>query len=103
MSTKPFLLTYVKRETDIRKKNWLSGHRLFANRPADRVRSLAFRQTFDSGRQHPSEKTDGGQIGSVDTGLKDSVAVIADSLGTHQAKYIFCMPHTLVLVWPVLM
>ena len=29
MSTKPFFLTYVKRETDVRKENWLSGHRLF--------------------------------------------------------------------------
>ena len=29
-STKPFFLAYIKRETDVRKKNWLSG--LFATR-----------------------------------------------------------------------
>ena len=33
MPTKPFL-SNVKRETDVRMKNWLSGHSLFANRPA---------------------------------------------------------------------
>ena len=65
VSTKPFFLTYVKRETDVRKINWLSGPGPFANRPAD----PPARQKFDSGRQHPSEKTDGGHIGSVDTGL----------------------------------
>ena len=40
MSTKPFFLTYVKRETDVGKKNYLSVHMLFANRPADTVSSL---------------------------------------------------------------
>ena len=40
MSTKPFFLTYVKQETDVRKKNQRSGHGLFPNRPADTVRSL---------------------------------------------------------------
>ena len=40
MSTKPSFLTEVKRETDVRKENGLSGHRLFANRPADTVSSL---------------------------------------------------------------
>ena len=40
VSTKPFFLAYVKRETDVRKTNWLSGHGLFANRPAGTVRSL---------------------------------------------------------------
>ena len=40
VSTKPFFMTYVKRETDVRKKDWFSGHRLFANRPADTVSSL---------------------------------------------------------------
>ena len=34
----PFFLTYVKRGTDVR--NRLSGHRLFANPPADTVRPL---------------------------------------------------------------
>ena len=33
-------VVYVKRETDVRKKKWLSGQGLFANRPADTVRSL---------------------------------------------------------------
>ena len=28
VSTKAFILTYVKRETDVPTKNWLSGHRL---------------------------------------------------------------------------
>ena len=40
MSTKPFFLTYVKRENDVLKKNWLSGHRLFGNRTAGTVMSL---------------------------------------------------------------
>ena len=31
---------YVKRVTDVRKKNGLSGNGLFANRPADTVSSL---------------------------------------------------------------
>ena len=31
---------YVKRATDVRKKKWLSGHGIFANRPADTVSSL---------------------------------------------------------------
>ena len=39
---------YVKRETDICKKNWLSGHRLFANRPADTVRSLPSDRRYKS-------------------------------------------------------
>ena len=32
MATKPFFLTYIKQETDLHKKNWLSGHGHFANR-----------------------------------------------------------------------
>ena len=40
VSTKQFFLTYINRETDVRKKNCLSGHGLFANRPADTVSSL---------------------------------------------------------------
>ena len=35
-----FLEVYVKRETGVLKTNWLSGHGLFANRPADTVSSL---------------------------------------------------------------
>ena len=51
-------------------KSWLSGHGLFAKRPADKVTSLApVQQTVVCDRQPPSDKTDGGQIGSVDTGL----------------------------------
>ena len=43
MFTKPVFLTYiyVKRQTDVRKKNyWLIGQGLFADRPADTVRPL---------------------------------------------------------------
>ena len=70
VSTKPFFLTYTSngRLTYVRKK-WLSGQRLFANRPADTVSSP--RPMVDSGRQHPSEKRDGGQIGSVN--VKEAV------------------------------
>ena len=38
--TKPFFSTYAKWDTGARKKNWLSGHGLFANRPANTVSSL---------------------------------------------------------------
>ena len=78
-----FLLTYVKGETDVHKKQWLSGHGLFGSRPADTVRSLPSEiglvdtglkfPSVDSGRQHPStpiRKEGRGQIGLVDTGLK---------------------------------
>ena len=66
--TEPSFLMYVKRETDVHEKNWLVGHRLFTTQPADTV-SLLPSETVDSSQQHPSEKTDGGQIGSVDMGL----------------------------------
>ena len=51
VSTKPFFLTYVKRETDVRKKNWLSGHGLFGNRPADTVRSIPSDRRLTVNRQ----------------------------------------------------
>ena len=54
MFSKPFFLTYVKQKTEVRKKKWLSGSRLFPNQLADTV-------IVPSGRQHPSEKKDGGQ------------------------------------------
>ena len=40
MPTKPSFLTYVERETGVRKNKWLSGHRILANRPADTDSSL---------------------------------------------------------------
>ena len=49
VSTKPFFLTYVRPDTDVRKK------------------ILAI---VTCGRSHPSEKRDGVEIDSVDTGLK---------------------------------
>ena len=67
----PTELFYVKRETDVRKKIGfvnmgflLTGQRIRLVPPPGRL-------TVDSGRQHPLEKTDGGQIGSVDRGLKE--------------------------------
>ena len=43
---------------DIRKKNWLSGHGLFANQPADTVSSLPSDSRLT--RQHLSDKTERG-------------------------------------------
>ena len=69
VSTKPFFVTCVKRKTGVRKKIWLSGHRPFATRPADTVSFISpDRRLIVHSRQHPSEKTDGGQFGWVDTG-----------------------------------
>ena len=63
-----FLDVYVKREPDVRKTDWLETSRLLANRPADTVSSLPSDRRLTRA-EHPSEKTDGGQICSVDTGL----------------------------------
>ena len=72
MSTKPFFLTYVKRETDVRKKNWLSGYRLFANRPTKTVSSLPSDRRLTTPvntRQNPDSVDKGfimSQLGSHD-------------------------------------
>ena len=70
MSTKPFFLTYVKWETDVRKKNGLVDTGFLVT--GQRTRLVPSRPMANSGQQHSSETTDGGEIGSVDTGLYTS-------------------------------
>ena len=71
VSTKPFFLRYVKWETDIRKKNCLSGHGFFAmvsSLPSDRLLTVA-----DNTGQNNKRC---GQIGSVDMGLYSRIALL---------------------------
>ena len=57
--TKPFFFSKSNRRlTYVRKKEILSRHGLFYNRPVNTVRSLPSGKV-DSGRQHLSEKRDG--------------------------------------------
>ena len=67
VSTKPFFLTYVKRETGVRKKNWRSGHKLFANARftlcSRRPRQSRFRPPWT--KRDGRETTRGDGMGNV--------------------------------------